>query len=155
MAKKVIVECNPDELLVMTLGLSRKEVAHQNSKGEVCNYQSKTEIKIAIVDEDPNSGQPKYFQNFTLAEERFGIKKLVHPNNGKIILIIRPRLEEWVLAQCEQSNINPEDFFLPNDPKHLKDVINLRLNHFGRLINALKQRGNNGLNYLQSEIQHS
>lgn len=148
--KKVIVECNPDEILVLTLGLSKGEVAHQNSKGEVCNYHAKTEIKIAIIDEDPGSGQPKYLQDFITEIAKFGVRKLVNKNTGKIILIIKPRLEEWIIAQCLQSNINPETFYLPKEAKRLKDVINLRLTHFENLLKELKSKHNEGLEFLQS-----
>jgi hypothetical protein len=150
--KKVVVECDPDELLVKTLGLGRKEIVHQNNKGEVCNYLAKSEIKIALIDEDPGQGQPNYLKNFSFAEQKFDIKKLTQIPTGKIILIIKPRLEEWVLDQCLKSKINPEKFFLPNDAKLLKKVINLRLTHFNNLLNELKRKENDGLRYLQSEI---
>jgi hypothetical protein len=148
--RKVIVECNPDEILVLTLGLSRQEVVHQNSKGEVCNYHAKNDIRIAIIDEDPGSGQPRYLQEFIMEEEKFGIMKLVNNNTEKIIIVIKPRLEEWIIAQCLQSNVNPEKFFLPKEAKRLKDVINLRLNHFRDLLNELKNKQNNGMEFLQS-----
>lgn len=148
--KKVVVECDPDEALVLTLGLSRQEVVHQSSKGEVCNYHAKNNVRIAMIDEDPYSGQPKYLREFTIEQEKFEIRKLVHKRNGKIIIIIKPRLEEWILARCFQSGINPEKFFLPSEAKRLKDVINLRLTRFKELLNELKSKENEGIKSLQS-----
>ena len=76
--KKVIVECKPDGILVKTLGLTRNEVIHQSNKGEVCNLLKKDIIPLAIIDEDPNSGQPNYLQDFTIIEEQFDVKLLRH-----------------------------------------------------------------------------
>jgi len=137
-------------MLALTLGLTRKEVVHQNSKGEVCNHHAKTDVKIAIIDEDPRSGQPQYLHDFVIEEEKFGIRKLVKSGSNKIILVIKPRLEEWIIAQCAQSDVNPEDFFLPSEAKRLKDVINLRLANFSKLLDELKSKNNNGLAFLKS-----
>jgi hypothetical protein len=150
--KKIVVECNPDEALVKTLGLTRKKIVHQNNKGEVCNYFEKSSIKVALIDEDPGKGQPNYLKLFLVDEEKFDIRKLTQKSTGKIILVIKPRLEEWVLTQCVKSKINPEKFHLPNQAKRLKDVINLRLQHFASLLNELKKKENEGLKYLQSAI---
>jgi len=49
MIKKVIVECNPDEVLAQVLGLSRKEIVHQDNKGEVCNYLDKYDVRARKV----------------------------------------------------------------------------------------------------------
>jgi len=153
MPKKVIVECNPDELLALTLGVTRKDVVHQNCKGDVCNYLEKNDVKFAIIDEDPESpGQPKYLESFTPIEEKFGVRKLCNTASGKIVLVIKPRLEEWIISQCKKSNINLADFFLPADAKGLKKVINLRLNHFDKLLQKLKEKNNDGILYLKSVI---
>jgi hypothetical protein len=152
MIKKVIVECYPDEILMQVLGLGRKEIVHQDNKGEVCNYLEKNEIKIAIVDEDPGSGQPNLLKKFNLTGEKFEIRKLIQANTGKIVLIIKPRLEEWIIYQCEKSAISPGKFYLPNNAKELKKVINLRLDRFRKLLIELLNCNNEGLIYLKNEI---
>lgn len=149
---KVIVECKPDEILVQVLGLNRKEVRHQNNKGEVFNYFEKNDIKIAIIDEDPDSGQPNLLKTFKLVDDKFEIRKLIQANTGKIILVIKPRLEEWVIYQCKKSGINPKDFHLPITAKELKKVINLRLERFRELLKELYKNENEGLIYLKNEI---
>jgi len=149
---KVVVECNPDEILVKALGLGRKEVRHQGNKGDVCNYLEKEGAKIGMVDEDPGSAQPKYLNSFELLEEKFEVRKLLNKKLDQIILIIKPRLEEWILSQCMKSKVNPRDFNLPADAKGLKKVINLKLNKFNDLVIKLKEVENPGLSYLQSII---
>ena len=154
MAKKAIVECNPDEILALTLGLRKKEVVHQNSKGEVCNYHAKSDVNVAIIDQDPGSAQPNYLKNFVLEEEKYETKKLINKKSGKIIIIICPRLEEWIIRQCNISKVNPALFFLPGEAKQLKVVINLKLKRFNELLQELKRKDNNGLKYLQSVLEN-
>jgi hypothetical protein len=151
--KKVVVECNPDELLVRVLGLGRKEIVHEPNKGEVCNYLRKNNIRLAIIDEDPDSGQPNYLKDFVLKEEKFGVKKLVRNPFDKTILVIKPRLEEWVIAQCTSSHVDPRKFHLPNDAKELKKVINSKLVFFGNLLEELLLKENKGLLYIKNVIQ--
>ncbi|MDX2045796.1 MAG: hypothetical protein SFU87_03370 [Chitinophagaceae bacterium] len=151
--KRVAVECNPDELLQIKIGVPKKEIAHQANIGDLCNYLKHAGTKFGIIDEDPLSSRPTYLSEFTIAEEKHHIRKLKHPGSGKIIFVLRPRLEEWVYKQCALSGINPEDFFLPSDVKRFKDVINKRLNHFGKLIDELIIQKNPGIEYLKSELK--
>lgn len=155
MSKKIVVECDPDEVLAKVLGLTRKEIVHQNNKGEVCNYMNKSQIYLGIIDEDPGSGQPKYLNQFQFVEEKFQIKKLYKQNTKQTILIIRPRLEEWIIGQCAKSEVNPTYFHLPNNPKQLKEVINFKLDRFKTLLEELLNRQNQGLLYLVRIIKES
>lgn len=148
--KRIVVECNPDEVLVKALGITAKQVAHQNDKGEVCNYMRKTEVKLALIDEDPYSGQPKYLSEFETMEDKFNVRKLFHTKDKKTILVLKPRLEEWIIEQCKVSGIVPKH--LPNNAQELKKVINLRLNFFGDLVSELLQSKNPGLAYLKNEM---
>lgn len=154
MPKKIIVECKPDEKLARAIGFTRVEVAHQSNKGEVCNHLMKSDILLALIDEDPNSSQPKHLNSFSLIEERFGVKKLRLQNKNKTILVLKPRLEEWILSRCSESNISPETFHLSSNNKRLKDEINNKLVHFESLLNALIINNDAGLRYLieQSSI---
>lgn len=153
MAKKVIVECKPDEKLVRVLGMTRTDVAHQPNKGEVCNHLDRSDINLAIIDEDPGSGQPKLLEKFKEVEVKYGIKKLQAKN--KTILIIIPRLEEWILARCEASDVKPETFHLPSNNKRLKDEINYKLERWDELLQELLKKGDQGLLYLKEQMNKS
>ena len=148
MPKKIIVECKPDEKLARAIGFTRVEVAHQSNKGEVCNHLMRSEITLALIDEDPNSSQPKHLKSFSLIEERHGVKKLKHHSLNKTILVLKPRLEEWILSCCLESNLKPETFHLSSNNKRLKDEINNKLVYFENLIAALKDSHNPGIKYL-------
>lgn len=149
--KKVIVECKPDELLAKSLGLNRKEIVHQSSKGEVCNHLMKSEISLAIIDEDPNSSQPKHLDKLTKIEEKFDVRYLQLKSENKTILVLKPRLEEWILKRCKESNIDIKKYHLPSNNKALKDVINYHLPYFEKLLNELKKK-DEGFYYLKDRL---
>jgi len=150
--KKIIVECKPDEILAKSLGLAKNEIAHQNCKGEVCNLLMKTKISLAMVGEDPNSNQPKYLNNYTLIENKHDVKILYLKSKNKTIMVLKPRLEEWILKRCKKSVVNPEKYFLPSNNKQLKDMINYHLVNFTNLLKELNQKNDIGLVYLKEQI---
>jgi hypothetical protein len=149
---KVIVECKPDEKLVRKLGVAKIRVAHQSSKGEVCNYLFKTKNHLALIDEDPDSSQPKHLQKFTVIEEKHDVKKLFYKAEGKTIFVLKPRLEEWILKRCIASGVKPETHFLNSNNKRLKDEINNKLHHFESLLNDLINQKDEGVLYLKEQL---
>ncbi|OFX30686.1 MAG: hypothetical protein A2X08_07565 [Bacteroidetes bacterium GWA2_32_17] len=151
-SKKIIVECKPDEILAKSLGLAKKEIAHQPNKGEVCNLLKKTEISLAIVDEDPNSSQPKYLSNFTIVEDKHDVINLHSKSENKTILVLKPRLEEGILKRCKESAVNPKKYFLPSNNKQFKDTINYHLLNFSNLLEELIKKNDGGLVYLKEQI---
>ena len=149
---KVIVECKPDEKLIKILGVARNRVAHQPNKGEVCNYLFKSDNYIALIDEDPNSSQPKHLQKFVLVEEKHDINKLIYKAENKTIFILKPRLEEWILKRCNLTGIKPESHYLNSNNKRLKDEINNKLHHFETLLSDLLNKEDEGLLYLKDQL---
>ncbi len=75
----VHLECKPDEVLVMKLGIPRKKIVHHDGKSRVYSALRKATNTIAIVDEDPdpNPEGPKYTYESELnfVEEKHGIKR--------------------------------------------------------------------------------
>jgi len=154
--RKVIVECKPDEILAKALGLKRNEVVHQPNKGEVCNLLKKTDIQIAIIDEDPlSASQPLYLNSFTLVEEIYDVRYLLSKPENKIILVLKPRLEEWILKRCKETGVDPKNHHLPMDNKRFKDVINYHLNHFENMLHELNVKQDAGINYLKERIRQN
>ncbi len=58
------MECEPDEVLVRSLGVPKKKIRHVHSKGNVCRRLLKNKNSVGVVDEDPESVQPSYIQKF-------------------------------------------------------------------------------------------
>jgi len=139
-----VVECNPDVALVETLtSPSRRRNKHAGSKSMVLRRLMRTyENALGIIDEDPDSTQPDDLQRFREIDnlERYQLRILQHnPRNNRLVVII-PRLEEWIIRASSEANINPQDYNLPNNPNQLHEIINIRENRFRELIRDLMQR---------------
>lgn len=117
---KIFVECYSDKKLVEVLGVKRTSVNHSRSKGEVVKSVLKTPDSIGIIDEDPNSSQPSMLNDFIPNASFTNMNLTVHKNQrDRKIIIIKPRLEEWLYSVARKNNIFPEDYDLPNDGKEL------------------------------------
>jgi hypothetical protein len=150
---KVNLECTPDEMLVKCLGVVRKNIEHHNDKGKVCNHLQKNGIsgEIALIDEDPGSGQPKYLREKIISiGEAHGLKIFTDSTRNHLIIVVCPRLEGWVLQAAKQSEIKPKDFGLPDDDDELHGVILDNLGRFKSLIEKLLSQNNPALLRLQT-----
>jgi hypothetical protein len=139
--RKVHVECLPDETLVKKLGITRKMVTHHFGKSRVYNRLMRTNNEIAMVDEDPQSIKSDYEKQLIFVQEGCGIKIYKDMRDNKI-LVLKIKLEDWIIAVCKEAQINITNFGLPQKPNDLHDVINHRLTNFEKLIDHLKQKEN-------------
>lgn len=144
----IVIECNPDEALVKALGYSRKEITHQPSKGEVFNYLEKNHNAFGIVDEDPGSTNPGHFSKYTKQREtKFDIDCFLNKGTGAKLIVLKPRLEEWILKEARQMGVHPDDFSLPTDGKKLHKIINQRIPKFEEMLRKIKD--GQGIDYLR------
>ncbi len=135
--KKVHVECLPDETLVKQLGITRKMLTHHTGKSRVFNRIKGSKNEVALVDEDPGSAKTEYEKNLKLEDDLHGIKRYTD-KHGNTVLILRVKLEDWLISVCAAATIDIRKFGLPNTPNELHDVINQRLNALQQLIAHLK-----------------
>ena len=134
--KLVHVECKPDELLVSKLGFKRKLITHHQGKSRIFHSLGKTKNQLAIVDEDPGSIKTKYESSLQFITESEGIIAY-RDNSGNKVLVLKGKLEDWIIAVCKKYRIKILDFGLPDRPNDLHDVVNQRLDNFGRLLDEL------------------
>jgi hypothetical protein len=146
--KKVHVECLPDETLVKQLGITRKMVTHHTGKSRVFNQMKTSRNEVALVDEDPVSAKTEYERNLKLEEELYGIKRYSDKHGNKV-LILRAKLEDWLISVCVEATIDITKFGLPQSSNELHDVINQRLIGLQKLIAHLKKINNPALIQLQ------
>jgi hypothetical protein len=139
--RKVHVECKPDQVLAMFLGVTRKRIVHHNDKGRVCRELKTASGCIAMFDEDPESAQPGVLKTLTFDFVASGIKAGTDPS-GNTILILCPRLEEWVVKIAGESKIHLRDFYLPEKPKDLHKSINSQIAQFKNLLEAIESAKN-------------
>jgi len=137
----IYLECEPDKVLVSTLGIARKEIKHSFSKGNVCNKLKKSKNFKGLVDEDPKSPQPTYIERLRPCLEEQGIKLLKDENTQNYLIMLCPTLEKWILRVVKETgiDISKAPYSLPDDPGKLHAVINTRLKGFKRLIEDIKQ----------------
>lgn len=135
----IFVECNPDKALVRALGISHREITHAYSKGNVSNFLARKVINAkGLVDEDPLSTQPLYFQNLVIRAEQEGIQVLHDTQRNNRVVVLCPRLEEWILKTAKQESVRVEDFGFSVDPSLFKEGVNLRVQNFEKLLEHLK-----------------
>jgi hypothetical protein len=150
--KQVLVECYPDGLLVSKLGFKKREIFHYFGKSRVYSRLSKSSGCIAMVDEDPGVSIYPYENKLIFREEKSGIKQYSDSNKNKI-LILKIKLEDWIISACHSQKIDPNRFGLPTDPKHLHDKINQKLDKFDDLIEELKKQKNPAILQLKSWLK--
>lgn len=137
---KYIVECSPDESLVVSLTEGfRRPVVHRSNKPEVLKYLVKSPDARGLIDEDPLSIQPPLMRELKEIDylEHLGLRRSKFPN-GNAVIVLCPRLEEWTLGTCRELNVRPESYNLSSQISVFRGVINQRIENFGRLISALK-----------------
>ena len=147
--KDVHVECNPDEVLVKKLGVSRKRITHHQGKSRVFKACQKKNNLLALVDEDPGSHRTPYENTLTLEEQYQGIS-YYKDRSGNEIFILNGKLEDWIISICQESKVEIATFGLPGRPNDLHDVINQKLDKFAVLLDALLEAGSPALVRLRS-----
>jgi len=136
-----LVECKPDEVLVKSLtSTSRKNIKHAGNKSELLKTLSEHYGNSkAIIDEDPGSIQPPHLQKFKEKQDLTSYKlKILHQKSkNNTVIVLRPRLEDWILDASREANIDPEKYSLPNDPTKLHQQINIQIDKFQKLVKDL------------------
>jgi len=148
------LECYPDEKLVTVLGKTRKQFEHAGDIGGVCTLLKKHSGKLGLVDEDPGKPHPNYLKDLQFVSETYRIKLLTDPQRDNLVLVIRPRLEEWVVWMARQHDLDlKRDFGIPaRTGPELHGVINQHLPKFERLIQRLVTEKASPLLYLRSQL---
>ena len=123
---KICVECYADEKLVTSLQPEyAKRILHHGGKGDIVNYLRKasTTAGIGLVDEDPGSTQPRDLRNNYIEIESTGaIRYYRHREKSScFIVMLCPRLEEWLLARARAAGIDRMAYGLPDTGERLHE----------------------------------
>lgn len=136
----IYLECNSDKALIETLGVVKKEVYHAGGKGNVCNRLKNSKNSKGMIDEDPLSSQPGYINNLKILFHENEVKLLYDEKNQNYLIVLCPRLEEWILNTAKESGINVRDYSLPEGVEEFHKTINLKLDKFIDLIKDIKEK---------------
>lgn len=138
-----VAECKPD--VAFLASILRRRVEHAAGKSRVIRKLMRNyENSIGMVDEDPDSIQPPDMQRFREIESsQRGQFKILHhnPRNNRLIVLC-PKLEEWIIEAAREANIDLDSFRLPDNPDELHEIINLRTERFQKLIEELRKKSN-------------
>jgi hypothetical protein len=136
----IYTECKPDSALVKTLGIPKKEIIHLGGKPEVCKQLEKQENWKGLIDEDPSSIQPPYLKKLGMRKNLsdYELKVLNDNSNNNDLIVLCPRLEEWVLKATKEAEIDIKKYNLPDDGERLHKEINIDIDKFEKLIKDLK-----------------
>lgn len=123
---KIAVECYADEKLVQLLLFKNEpNILHMSGKGNIFNYLHKNQTLSAtgLVDEDPESTQPRRFRNDYQEIKTAGMIKLFrHKDKNNIrVILLSPRLEEWIISRANAAGINLSKYSLPDNGEKLHD----------------------------------
>ncbi|MBI4236768.1 MAG: hypothetical protein HY688_05400 [Chloroflexi bacterium] len=139
----IFVECNADALLARSATRLRdREVVHAGGgKGRVLNKLSRTQGAKGLIDEDPGSTQPGTLAGFALVEDLpdSGLRRLREGASANELVMLRPALEEWLIASAREARIDMVHFSLPNDPRGLHRVGTLYPERLTPLFEALQE----------------
>jgi hypothetical protein len=76
-----------------------------------------------MVDEDPGKVQPKDMGNYRQTDSAEGLHLLIRQGRGgQRLVVICPKLEDWLIARAKSSGIQLEDYGLPSDPDCLHSI---------------------------------
>ena len=139
---KVLVECNADEAVLRALGVSKKQLRHERCKGEVVKRVLKFDFATGLIDEDPSSAQPRDLDNYKKVQAAEGLRLLTRRNDkNKRLIIVCPKLEDWLIQRAKSSGIRPKDYGLPSDPDKLHSIPRYEQKEgFCRFLAELKER---------------
>jgi len=133
----IYIECYPDLALVRSLiHVTRRDVDHEfKGKGAICNQLRKQGNSKGLLDEDPLSPQPNYLKTAKVKDDlsEHGIKVLQDVNHNSIIVLC-PRLEEWILEAAKEAGRDIRRYKLPANADELHREININLDKFEKLL---------------------
>ena len=102
------VEGKPDRILASKLtGLPGSEILRDRNKSEVLKRLVEQSNCLAMVDEDPSHSPPSYLDRMQVATNlsNLGLRVLEHRAQGNRVILLCPRLEEWIIQAAEDSNL--------------------------------------------------
>lgn len=138
----IYLECYTDEALVKALGIHKKEIYHSFGKSNVCKRLEKSRNSKGLVDEDPGRTQPPYIGKMIIKSNEDDIKLLYDNDTNNNLIVLNPKLEEWILKSAKEVGVNMEDYSLPEDADELHKVIATKNppKEFVHLIEDIKKR---------------
>jgi hypothetical protein len=149
---KVLVECDADEMVLKSLGVAKKQLLHFGGKDKLINRLRDLPGAVGVVDEDPASTQhPDLRASYQKVKSAEGLHLLTRQGSGgQKLVMICPKLEDWLIQRAKSSGIELEDYGLPCDPDRLHSQPHYEQKvGFRRFLAEMLGRADKGLCLLQ------
>jgi len=143
---KYCLECLADKTFLSKIHpQSIKGIVHSGNKTKVLDDLIKNyDNSIGIIDEDPWSYPPIALKQFIkYANSRNNYFEILQDlNRNNFLIMLKPRLEEWVLQAALVSNLKVTDYDLPLNGDDLHAIININITNFSYLLDDLLRSNN-------------
>lgn len=140
----LVVECKADTALIKILtSASKKNLIHGGNKTGVLEVLLKDfENSTGVIDEDPWSLQPPDLQRFKMKQDAtsHNLKILQQTRTNNSLIMLCPRLEEWILKAANEAHVSPSKYGLPHDAAELRKQITAQTDKFEKFVKAIKDR---------------
>lgn len=132
----IFVEDNSDQYILEYFNKPTRNIWRADGKQDVVNKIKKENGSIGIIDYDDS-----------IENEVKGMDKeedhdhlILYKSKESYIIVIRPRLQNWLITACQESNTTPSQFKLPEKVSEFHKAINkdIRKNQLIELLKYLK-----------------
>jgi hypothetical protein len=151
---RLFVECKPDETLAIALGVSKRDLIHAGNRAGVCAQVSRRSGTTGMVDEDPETAPQRYMKSLDERPMEHEVRALYDSQRQNRLVVICPRLEDWLVQSAKSSGLKMTDFgFESDNGRHLHREINHRLENLDRLVKQLLSARNARILRLQTLLK--
>lgn len=134
----IYVECNTDEYFLKRLGIPKRYIKHEGGKSRVVSRVEKIGSGIGVIDEDPGNEQPIELRRYEGIVSKNNISKFVRQNDySKAMIVIRPKLEPWLIKKANENDISLQRYNLPDDPDKLHKINPFKRSNYGKFLSHL------------------
>jgi hypothetical protein len=146
----IFVECTPDTTLARALSAGNT-VVHVNGASTVCRKLQNIKHCKGMVDERDVVGKHPYvkalFNSKSILQLSTDLLVCEDKANTNKLILIQPRLEEWIINCAKAAKIQLTNYDLYDDPEQLHDQLtlgnnNYTLNKFRLFIQQLQSQSN-------------
>lgn len=122
--------------------MPRKQLLHFGGKYELVKKLKDRVGDVGMIDEDPGKGQPKDLSSYRQTSTDEGLHLLTRQGSGgQRLVVICPKLEDWLIARAKSSGIRPDKYGLPGDPDRLHSIPRYEQKEgFRRFLAELKEK---------------
>lgn len=136
------MECFADVALARAVGVLRGQIRHEGDKGNVLKALRKSAAGIGLVDDDGKGPRFGLLKEYREIELRHDLVLMNHADGSpRRVVIICPRLEDWLYARAKWSGLEPVRFGFPADADRLHSIPRYERNpRFAEFLAELKER---------------